>query len=1001
MALSCTSPAADNAAAADAQADANLDASLGDGSPGPDVGDGSPGSDVAADAALDTGPVEPLQPWARAIGLHQDASHACAVLHTGEIACWGANDKGQLGARTKNDLNHPRVVTAPWTFTAVSPGVDHTCAIETTGDVWCWGHDDGVARTTSGSPLLRVPLVTQAVALSAQGSSHVALTAAGQVFSWPVVAVAPTADTVQPLATPAPSLRFEGASAVVANESRVCVLDGEGALWCWAPSAPTDTPQPPGAGPKPTKIATPPAEALALAGKEPCVLDVEGVVWCWRTQGYGPPALHRLVAPAAGGWDFGSATQPAWTPLTSLVAASHGLLATSGDGRIWSGYWVGFGTGAARVGPATSYAADFYRERFRPEVVQLGGGDGFQCALTQAGTVWCAGDDAHGQLGQGFHAASERPVQVSPFPCTQDAQCPQADPCWRNRCQVNTGLCVQSPARGAACDDDDRCSDLDRCDAQGRCQGTHRVCDDGDPCTYQAACDPLNGVCGAGLPKGCEDGDPCTLDTCDSATGACTHTTKAGCTWTCSTHDDCSDGAPCTDDRCEGGVCAHPPTIDGARCGDLARCSQGACLPWQPKGWARSVHMGPKARYACVVRNAGGVACWGHAHPGLLPDMTTQGHVFPTLVPGLEQAARVWTQPDGLCWQAPGQGVRCRYESDVPPDGSAPFGPTVALPELGNPRDIVGGWGDWCALRADHTVWCWGQSVAVVAGWPTPAGWDPPRPIHLSGVRNLRASAKGYCALRFSGEVRCWGRGAAPGLWPERSPVAEVYPRPTSVPLPKARDLFMDEHGLCALTPADRVVCVGDNQWGLLGRGSLLPTASEVAKPVATPRRFVAVSGALPARVALDAMGRVWRWGEAPSHVDYTLPWPANLAALWLSPKVEPQLKGVVQLASNGSVWCALSDAGAVFCQVMNFLSSIETGGNSGRDILRVVDQACESDADCAQGDPCFVDTCQKKTGQCARVVQAGAACENFDGCLSASCSPSGLCRSATATCSP
>lgn len=70
-----------------------------------------------------------------AVGL----DHACALLTSGSVYCWGANDAGQLG-RPGGSSATPVAVSGGFNFTAISAGAEHTCAIEAgTGVIGCWG----------------------------------------------------------------------------------------------------------------------------------------------------------------------------------------------------------------------------------------------------------------------------------------------------------------------------------------------------------------------------------------------------------------------------------------------------------------------------------------------------------------------------------------------------------------------------------------------------------------------------------------------------------------------------------------------------------------------------------------------------------------------------------------------------------------------------------------------------------------------------------------------
>ena len=136
--------------------------------------------------------------------------------------------------------------------------------------------------------------------------------------------------------------------------------------------------------------------------------------------------------------------------------------------------------------------------------------------------------------------------------------------CFKNVCDLATGLCASGPVEdGSPCGDADACTLDDAC-AGGECVGpTPMVCNDKNACTIDscdqsAGCQYVDAEAGAS----CEDGDPCTLaDEC-SGSGNCISGGQKD--------PPCLDSDICTTDSCteDGTQCLFSP-IPNCCVGDL------------------------------------------------------------------------------------------------------------------------------------------------------------------------------------------------------------------------------------------------------------------------------------------------------------------------------------------------------------------------------------------------------------------------------------------------
>lgn len=198
-------------------------------------------------------------------------THACALLVTGEVRCWGANDRGQLGDGTYQSRNRATVVMAPGLsgpltdVTEVSAGHGVTCARLSSGQARCWGANTGDGTVGSNRPVTvldpagSAPL-TGVAHVSAGGSygpvsglgdspyrSACASLTSGELRCWGMNQFAQLGDgTSTTRLLPVVVANVEGTgpltdvTQVVVGGQGTCALLTDGAARCWGTQPPGD-----------------------------------------------------------------------------------------------------------------------------------------------------------------------------------------------------------------------------------------------------------------------------------------------------------------------------------------------------------------------------------------------------------------------------------------------------------------------------------------------------------------------------------------------------------------------------------------------------------------------------------------------------------------------------------------------------------------------------------------------------------------------------------------
>jgi RHS repeat-associated protein len=165
--------------------------------------------------------------------------HACALLSTGHVDCWGNNYYGGLGNGTTTSSLSPVAVSGLSGVTRVSAGSGYTCAVLSSGAIDCWGYNNYGQLGNSTMTNSLTPVAVSGISNGAQVSTYqdhtCAVLTTGTAKCWGYDYYAEDGDQTYQgdNTTPVTVIGLTGITQIAVGEEDTCALISGGTVYCW------------------------------------------------------------------------------------------------------------------------------------------------------------------------------------------------------------------------------------------------------------------------------------------------------------------------------------------------------------------------------------------------------------------------------------------------------------------------------------------------------------------------------------------------------------------------------------------------------------------------------------------------------------------------------------------------------------------------------------------------------------------------------------------------
>jgi alpha-tubulin suppressor-like RCC1 family protein len=339
------------------------------------------------------------------------------------------------------------------------------------------------------------------------------------------------------------------------------------------------------------------------------------------------------------------------------------------------------------------------------------------------------------------------------------------------------------------------------------------------------------------------------------------------------------------------------------------------------------VALGGGLSHTCAILAGGSVVCWGDGIEGQLGNSGFGNQPLPVAALGVAGAVEISSGGEFTCARLVNGGIRCwGYNGDgehgdgtTAPAGTDSVG-GIAETFLG--RSVSTGNQFTCARRGRGDAACWGAGTSGQLG--NSANNSSPNPVAVFGLNQVIAISAGNgahaCAVDLAAGAQCWGDNS-------RGQLGNLTNTSTNQPVPVFTNglqfvaISAGDLHTCAIATGGTVWCWGAGDNGQLGTGGFFD--ANFPQQVSGVQNAVAVSAGNKYNCALTADGTVRCWGD--NSLDQLGDGGAELNAV--VPVAVPSLSSIVALAAGADHVCALPVNGSLQCWGANFSGQI--GNNS------------------------------------------------------------------------
>jgi alpha-tubulin suppressor-like RCC1 family protein len=341
-------------------------------------------------------------------------TYGCFIGAGSSLYCWGTSFNSALGISGAMEEVVPTLVSGSWK--TVSSDASHTCAVGTNGGLYCWGVMDA-SNTTYATPTSIGGTSWADVAVGNKFTC--ALKTNGTLWCWGSNNVGQLGDaTLNSTTSPHQIGTATTWEVITAGDHHACGLQA-GQLFCWGGNEDGQVGVGGGLGvvSTPTAIGAASDWATVRAGSaHTCALEETSdttpspslALWCWGNNASGQLGTGAVTAgagpqliPIPGG-----ATAQSWSVIAPGFSHTCGVLS---DNSLWC--WgdnafgeLGDGTTTPQTTPEAIPTGNDW--------VALAAGTDFTCGAHMGGTTSCWGSNDGARLGLGVDASSNVPVST-------------------------------------------------------------------------------------------------------------------------------------------------------------------------------------------------------------------------------------------------------------------------------------------------------------------------------------------------------------------------------------------------------------------------------------------------------------------------------------------------------------------------------------------------------------------------------------------------------------